>query len=391
MKTKVNAFNWLFWIFTIAYSACLFYLFYNQCLLHEDYSYFSDMRAYILEIQGQESGYSFPYPIFFETARLLSFIMPVYIAIPIVLTVLNTLGVIVTYRYLVKQDISKNAAVLGCLMIFLVSMIYLAAPELPEGAYGQRYLGVFSPNPFQNATYIATRPFSILLFLKFIDIIKKYPKCELKDCIFFGIYMVLSVLAKPSFIFVIAPIFAVVFMIEWFKIKFKFTKCDYSILIGAVITIAILIWQYIMVFDVEAGGIQIGPGQAWHVWTPSIKGAIVKANLFPLFYLLCNIKKLKTDLLYRYSWIIYCVGILTFYIVYEGGYRFYDANFAWGYMHGLFFVFFSSIIILLKEWKKYGIKNKWYNWVGSVLLGWHLVCGIYFFIHMLFGGAASYF
>ena len=203
--------------------------------------------------------------------------------------------------------------------------------------------------------------------------------------------MVLSVLAKPSFIFVIAPIFAVVFLIKWFQIKFKFSKCDYVILVGAVITIAILVWQYIMVFDVESGGIQIGPGQAWHVWTPSIKWAIVKANLFPLFYLLCNLKKLKTDLLYRYSWIVYCVGILTFYMVYEGGYRFYDANFAWGYMHGLFFVFFSSITMLLKEWKKYGIKNKWYNWVGSALLGWHLVCGIYFFIHMLSGGSASYF
>ena len=41
-----------------------------------------------------------------------------------------------------------------------------------------------------------------------------------------------------------------------------------------------------MVFDVDGGGIKIGPGQAWHVWTPYIKQAVIKANLFPFFYLL---------------------------------------------------------------------------------------------------------
>lgn len=391
MKKKIKEFDWLFWIVTIIYSTCLFYLFYNQCLLHDDFSYYSDVRAYILEIQGLESGYSFPYPIFFETSRLLSLIMPVYLAIPIVLTVLNTLGVVATYFYLKKQNCSKVVAVIGCFAIFLVSMIYWSNPGFSEMGYGQRYLGVFSPNPYQNATYFATRPFAILLFLQFIQIMENYPKCELKQCILFGIYMVLSVLAKPSFIFVIAPIFAVVFLIKWFRIKFKFTKCDYAILIGAIVTIAILLWQYIMVFDVEGGGIKIGPGQAWHVWTPYIKQAVIKANLFPFFYLLFHLKKLKTDLMYRYSWIVYVVGLMTFYLVYESGFRFYDANFAWGYMHGLFFVFFSSIAMLLKEWEERGIKNKWYNWIGSILLGWHLVCGVIFFIHMLTGGSASHF
>lgn len=391
MKAKIKASNWWFFVFIILYSTCLYYLFYNQCLLHEDYSYYSDMRAYILEIQGQESGYVFPYPLFFQTSALLSFVMPISLAIPLVLTSLNALGVVIVYQYLVKQDLSRICATVGCFLTFFVSMVYLSTPQLASGAYGQRYLGVFSPNPLQNATYIATRPFSILLMLQFVKIMYNYPKCKLKDSILFDVYMVLSVLAKPSFIFVIAPILVVVFFIKWIKIKFKFAKHDYAIFIGAIITVVILLLQYLMVFHTGSGGMGIEPGKAWHAWTTSIKWAVLKANLFPFCFLICHIKKLKTDLFFRYSWLVYLSGLLSFYFLYEGGTRFYDANFAWGYMHGLFFSFFASITLLLKEWKEYGLKNKWYNWIGSLLLGFHLVCGIYFFSFMLSGGSASHF
>ena len=375
MKSKSKENNIIFYVALLIYSGLMFYLFYHQCMLYEDYRFFSDMKAYIQEIQGLNSGYSFPYPIFFEGAKLLSLFLPVYIAIPIILTVLNAVGVYVTYIYFKEQDLNSVISNIGCFAVFLVSMIFLSLSGPADGEYGVRYLGVFSPNPYQNATYIATRPFAILLMIQFIKMMCDYPKCSVKDSILFGVYMILSTLAKPSFIFVIAPVFAVVFIVKWIKKKFRLEKNDFVVIAGALITIAILIWQYIAVFDVDSGGVKFGPGMAWHIWTPSIKEAIIKANLFPFFLLIFHIKDLKKDLFYRYSWIAYLVGILTFYLFYEEGFRFYDANFAWGYMHGLFFVFFSSIVLLLKDWKKYGIRNKWYNWMGSFLLGWHLLCG----------------
>lgn len=242
------------------------------------------MKAYIQEIQGINSGYSFPYPIFFEGARLLSLVIPVYIAIPVILTALNAIGVYVTYMYYKEQELNGILANIGCFSSFLVSMVFISLIGPMDGEYGERYLGVFSPNPYQNATYIATRPFAILLMIKFIKILSEYPKCSVKDCVLFGVYMILSTLAKPSYIFVIAPVFAIVFIIKWLKKKFRLEKCDYIILVGALITIGILIWQYIMVFDVDAGGVKFGPGMAWHIWTPSIKTAIIKANLFPFFF-----------------------------------------------------------------------------------------------------------
>ena len=53
-------------------------------------------------------------------------------------------------------------------------------------------------------------------------------------------------------------------------------------------------------------------------------------------------------------------------------------NFSWGYMHGLFFVFVSSMILLIRRtWLKKG-----YWWLTAaqwLACGWHLACGIYYF------------
>ena len=48
-------------------SAVTLILFYRQAMGEIP----SDMKAYILEMQGLDSGYSFPYPVFFGLAALL--------------------------------------------------------------------------------------------------------------------------------------------------------------------------------------------------------------------------------------------------------------------------------------------------------------------------------
>ena len=54
-------------------SAVTFALFYRQSVesMLGSGLYRSDMKAYILEMQGQDSGYSFPYPILFKLAALI--------------------------------------------------------------------------------------------------------------------------------------------------------------------------------------------------------------------------------------------------------------------------------------------------------------------------------
>ena len=53
-------------------SAVTLWLFYRQCVesMLGTGLYHSDMKAYILEMQGLDSGYSFPYPILFKLAAV---------------------------------------------------------------------------------------------------------------------------------------------------------------------------------------------------------------------------------------------------------------------------------------------------------------------------------
>ncbi|MFQ9032051.1 MAG: hypothetical protein ACLR7F_09095, partial [Waltera sp.] len=57
--------------------------------------------------------------------------------------------------------------------LFFVSMVYP-----PTGIYlpgiKYKYLGVFTANPFHNATYMAARPFAILAFFKYAELMPLY-------------------------------------------------------------------------------------------------------------------------------------------------------------------------------------------------------------------------
>lgn len=396
MRNKLQKENTLFTILFILYTGALFYLFYQQCTQIDTGIYFSDMKAYLQEISGQESGYSFPYPVFFGLSKLLTCVLPLPLSVSLVLSLLNSTSVLVTYRYF--QSILKDKhmwyllSTLATFIVFLVSMIYFSFGETVSESWGTRYLGVFSPNPFHNATYLATRPFSILLLLQYVRMIKDYDSCKGKDIALMALYLLLSTLTKPSFVFVFAPIMAISMLVKWIGKKFHWNQTDFAIFISALPTVFVLFFQFYIVFQQGTGGnLKLGPGKCWHLWTTGIKSAVVLAALFPLFFLVFHYKKLKTDYLFRYSWASYFVGILTFFLFYEDGFRIWDANFAWGYMHGLFFVFFSSVLLLVKEFQENRLNTKWYNWIAAALLGCHLVCGCYFFFYMLTGGSASLF
>lgn len=397
MKKK-NVINIPFLIFLLAYSVGIFYMIYHQATG----TFYSDMPAYLLEIQGLDSGYSFPYPLFFKTAWLLSLCMPIEVAVPIVLSALNILGIVALERYVAKEyenlsSCRRIAAVtLAVFAVYLVSMVYwplTPVMDLPEGAqWGSRYLGVFSPNPYQNATYIATRPFAILLILQYVKIYENLSDCKTKDFIWLAVYMLLSTLAKPSFVFIFLPVMAFLTIVIGVKNKFKIAKNQLLLVATVIPTVIALGFQYLAVFGEDSGGgIKLGFATCWHLWTPYIKQAFVKANLFPIIYLVFHLKELKKDKLLSISWLVYLVGFGSFVLLYEDGYRIYDANFAWGYMHGMFAVFMASIIPMFKRLCSKEKEYRWQDIISTVFLVPHIVCGVIFYLYMITGHSASLF
>nr|MCR4588031.1 hypothetical protein [Lachnospiraceae bacterium] len=375
----------------------------RQCIHVDDFPlYVSDMKAYMQTALGQESGYEFPYPVFFALIRLVTFLRPVEQATALVTTVLNT-GSILCLAYFMEKDLGdskktwKKAVVLiSVLSLFFVSMLYAPAGVYLPGM-DHKYLGVFTANPYHNATYLATRPFSIVAFYLFLRIWNHYEeKIEKSEAIGFTVALLLTTMTKPSFTLVFGMAAAVVLLIGLIRAKGK--NIRQTILVAACFlpTILDLLYQYKGVFEAqgpatEETGIGIGLFSAWSLYCHNIPLAIVLALAFPGLYLLLHLPELIKDKNLLFSWVLMACAFFSLAFLYEKGDRFDDLNFSWGYMHGIFFVFTISLTMLIKD-SFHFLEQKMKSGVTGILLflEWgaymfHLGCGIRYFLYLYNG------
>ena len=62
------------------------------------------------------------------------------------------------------------------------------------------------------------------------------------------------------------------------------------------------------------------------------------------------------------------------------------ANFSWGYMHGMFFVFLMTLIVMVRN-----IREWWKSWKVIFVVGeiavfcYHLVCGVNYLMYAVMG------
>ena len=226
-------------------SAVTLWLFYRQCVesMLGTGLYHSDMKAYILEMQGLDSGYSFPYPILFKLAAVIHLVtgsLPTgtELAMALAAMLLNSAAMIALKIMLdrhvgaeLRKAMPGKAWLPGVLTgtvavsLFFVSMVYP-----PTGIYlpgiKYKYLGVFTANPFHNATYMAARPFAILAFFKYAELMPLYEQDNAhkeygRDYILFSVYLLLATMAKPSFTIVLVGAAGILMLWRMFHSKFR--------------------------------------------------------------------------------------------------------------------------------------------------------------------------
>lgn len=412
-KTKAYIPQIFFVLLTIFYSFIMFVLFYRQCVEYQG-MYLSDMKAYILEAQGLDSGYSFPYPLMFWTARAFMLFCSPQAAMAAAVTLLNSLSLIALKYYMdlyVKASLQREQKAWTAkwdmlistlaLSLLFVSMLY--APK-GHGFFGFEYIyrcsGSYTPNPYWNATYLATRPFSIVSFFAGVRLLDHYENHKSlkeikqscwKDYIIFAISLFLTTITKPSYTLVAVTAFAVIMIWRFWKSRFQNFK--QSIWFGCTFLPAgaALLYQYSGVFmGTNALGEETGIGleiaKAWGLYSFNIPLSIFMAAAFPLGVLAINLKRLKDTTWFRHGWQIWLAGFLMFLFLYEKGFRLSHVNFSWGYMHGLFFIFLVSVLMLLQNTiaKKSKIRTALIvaGWLGYL---WHLGCGIVYYLYIYSG------
>ena len=404
----------VFILLLTAVSAVTLALFYRQCRgeIH------SDMKAYILEMQGLDSGYSFPYPVFFKLSALVHLFASPELAVAVAAMALNSLAMGVTkgalnrmvLPFLRKGLLPRVMVSLLSLSLFFISMLYP-----PEGIYlpGIRfkYLGVFTANPFHNATYMAARPFAILAFLWYVKLLPVYEKGfgpgARRDYVLFSLFLLIATMTKPSFTLVMVSACGLLMLYRLFRARFRNFVPSLQLGICFLPTFLALLYQYKGVFvpsGGEEGGVGFGFGEVWTNYCGNIPLAVALAVGFPLLALALNLGALRKNTLFRFSWLLYVVSFGEAFLLYEKGFRKIDFNFSWGYMYGIFFCHFTALILLLqntgRQFSRAREREEMPQGQGRgirrLLLGgqwlaylWHLACGLLYF-RAYFGGAMYY-
>lgn len=391
---------------------------------------YSDMKAYILEMQGLESGYSFPYPVFFKLAALIHLFASPERSVALATMLLNGLGMTVTklaFNCLILPGTeagkeggkasgtwrlaSRIALSLAAVSLFFISMLYP-----PKGMYVPgipfRYLGVFSANPFHNATYIAARPFGILAFLWYVKLLPVYEEGGRgRDYVLFSLFLLLATMTKPSFTLVLVSAAGLLMLYRLVRSGFRNFRPTVRLGLCFVPTFLDLLYQYKGVFVAAEEGQERGLGfcfgEVWADYCYNIPLGICLAMGFPLAVLALNFRECRKDAMVRFSWLLYIVSFAEAFLLYEKGFRKVDFNFSWGYMYGIFFCQFASVLLLLRVTARElargagacrkdsggGLQGFWdcRGRRAAILLQWiaylgHVVCGVAYFTDMLHGG-----
>lgn len=353
-----------FALLLIVYTGITYWLFSKQ-VYGSEMLYHSDMKAYILEMQGLDSGYSFPYQLFFKFAAFLHlFIKAPEMAVAVAVTILNTLSLIAMKYYLNRLLVTGEAeegknwrgwipllVTVLVFALFFVSMLYGVGFEIP--GIWRRYRGVFSPNPYHNATYLATRPFTIVTFFIFVRVLKDYEEqFKLRDVLLFGVFLFFSTITKPSFTFILVPAAGLILLYRLLRKRFENFRNTLFLGLSFIPTFCALLYQFFGVFgpvEGEEKGIGFGLGKAWSYHCDNIPAAILLGLAFPLAVLFLNFRDLKKNGVFRLAWQITAVSLFEILFLFEKGFRVGHLNFSWGYMHGMFFAFVASAYLLFQK------------------------------------------
>jgi len=440
LRKEVRINQILFYILLACYTGVMLYLFVMQC--YEVPVFRSDMPDYVNTVRGIKGDYEFPYPLFFTLAKGIALFVGAPAGVAVATAFLNALGLCVTRHYMrrlvwvqvggapaaavpsaeqkaesivqaesagtakpdaqgmessglsaVKVFALELSATLLSFVLFLIGNLYSPKNTAFFGFdYAYRCMGIYTPNPFWNATYLATRPFTIICFFEGAKLLQEYKEnFSWKGCVPFSVSLFLMTITKPSYTLVLVPLMGVIFLTDLIRTKGKSFKNAFFVCVTMLPTGIDLLYQFFGVFSGtnvkgEETGIAFGFAKVWSNFSKNIPLSIVMGMALAIGMAVLNHKELRKNFVYRFAWYNYLMATGMFLCFYEKGFRMMHANFSWGYMHGMFFVFFISLVLVLKntvEWRK-SLKAVFLPAEWAVLM-YHLVCGINFLVYALQG------
>ena len=254
-----------------------------------------------------------------------------------------------------------------------------------------RYMGMQSGNLWHNSTYLGMKFAAVLVLLLYFSWLKTYQKgISPGKWLLFTASLVFVNLMKPNFILCFAPAMGLQLLADCILARGKTLK--YQILSGipVLISLGVVIYQTTVLFQGKEDGSRIALMLPYNFlkYNRYPWAALLQSAAFPLFVLAGNIKELKRDRVFGFTWLIWLFGLLEYLFLGEEGPRKTHGNFSWGYSFCIFLVFVvcaAKCCEKLKEGRPSGGRKLYWAAAGLLFLG-HLACGMTYFIHLYLGG-----
>lgn len=249
------------------------------------------------------------------------------------------------------------------------------------------YLGVGTPNTWHSCTQMIAMVWMLLCvpyaahcydgFERRLPAEGPRAKLAWREPVLLGAMLLLSLLAKPTFMQAFLPAACLFFLYQWVRHPAN-SRFFGQIIVCVLPAVLFMILQYMYYFGI------IVPSQGDMVLEISLdKLRRVTVNTlliqaFPIFVLLCF--RGGRDTLFTLTAIFDAVGVLEFLILGENGRRAADGNFGWGMMGAALMMWVMALIRFFQSGA--GIREQGRlsprRMAGWGLLLWHLASGVYY-------------
>lgn len=306
------------------------------------------------------------------------------------------------HAYLKDSFAANTMTIVACICILVMA---LWVPEVNPNVY----LGIGSPNTWHSPTQLIAMVMMLLgvsytaycytLFERRLLVEGDRAQLPWRNIFLLGGILLLSLLAKPTFMQAFLPAACVYFGIQWMRHRGS-SRFFVRMMLAALPSALFMVLQYLFYFS---GVLVPAQGGVTILLTGEKVVRVLLATIliqaFPLYVLgSCTSRHTWKDPLMTLALLMDVVGIAEYLLLGETGRRASDGNFGWGMMGGALMLWVAMLIVFFqniaahrvavqsvaedkKVTGKKGLSLR--HGIGFILLAWHLLSGIYYLFYLL--------
>ena len=314
------------------------------------------------------------------------YLTPIKLAVVFLLAMANSAKYAIA-REVFAQSYSQGMArtlSLSLLVVFIFPVLYLfnLAGCFPvDGGfwdyevYWKTTDWYYVPNVWHNSTVIFMMPFALVTY--FLSV-KQFEVFDRKRNGWITLFVVLGTLAKPSFFFIYVFAFVVI-MFARYRLGKEFFWSLIPVLAGCLCAVYVFASTFNGSDDNEVA-ISIMP--VLEHWKPYLLFFVV-SMLFPVLFVCCYRKEIKSDREFWFVLMMLVVGIGVYWCCHETGSRAMHGNFWWQTVAAMWFVYYYMLKTILKNDLSFDAESKKIAWSAMSSRGKTFL--IAYGLHVLFG------